>query len=222
MKNKQIYNILDFLKRKIGVGTDKELCEKLGWKYGTLDTWKRRDKIPVSRLYKVAKQLNIDINELMEANVSRVKEGGGVYNVTKSSGSVKIPIFSAKVSAGGGNNIESIDEFKSGEFLEVALKIFKVKPGERLGAIQVDGDSMIPRLLPDSWVIFRECSNFEGDGLYVLNYDNVLMVKLLEVNPNNGNIYIKSVNPAYSSWEYNPSESSVAFRIIGKVVRSIV
>lgn len=39
-------------------------------------------------------------------------------------------------------------------------------------AIRVDGYSMVPMLLPDSWVIFEERSEFKGDGLYIINYAN--------------------------------------------------
>ena len=86
--------------------------------------------------------------------------------------------------------------------------------------IQVDGYSMIPLLLPDSWVIFEESDVWRGDGLYVLNYDNELMVKLLQKLPN-GNLEIISANKDYKSFVIERDTQSVV-RIVGKVLRSIL
>lgn len=150
-------------------------------------------------------------------------DGEPTTTATKSNNTINIPILSIAASAGFGNNIESVDIFKSGDSLAVAKSLFKLPPNvNKLYAIKVDGESMVPRLLPDSWVIFEEQNSWSGDGLYVINYNNVLMVKLIEVNPKNGNLYIKSVNPQYSSWEYNPKEDNSNFKIVGKVLRSIV
>jgi len=222
MKKDEINSILSRLKKHFKVGTDKKLCEILDWRYGTLDTWKNRGKIPIDRLYAISDKFNIDIDYILGKKENLVEEATIPYNATKSNNIIKVPILSVKASAGGGNNIESIDEFETESFLELAPTLFKVAPNTKLMALRVDGESMIPRLLPDSWVIFKECAGFEGDGLYVLNYNNVLMVKLLEVNPQNGNLFIKSINPQYSSWEYDPKEDSSNFKIVGKVLRSIV
>ena len=216
MKKNEVFFILEKLKRALKVGTDKELCESLGWKYGTLDTWKNRGKIPKSRLFEVANKLGVDLSFFDVAPKETTE-------ATKSNNTINIPILSIKASAGGGNNIESVDIFKSGDSLAVAKSLFKLPPDvNKLYAIRVDGESMMPRLLPDSWVIFEEANEWVGDGLYVINYNNVLMVKLIEVNPKNGNLFIKSVNPQYSSWEYDPKEDNSSFKIVGKVLRSIV
>ena len=58
-----------------------------------------------------------------------------------------------------------------------------------------------------------------GDGLYVINYNNILMVKMLQFKPS-GNIFIKSLNAEYDSYEVE-SDSQEIFYIVGRVIKTI-
>lgn len=128
--------------------------------------------------------------------------------------------LSPHVSAGNGSNIESIDSVeKMGEFV-LDVCTFKTPPPSKLFAMQVDGYSMTPMIFPDSWVVFDDTTHFKGDGLYVINWRNVLMVKLLQVN-SNGMLRIVSTNKEYESYTVSPDDQSV-FRIFGKVLRTII
>ena len=80
---------------------------------------------------------------------------------------------------------------------------------------------MTPMLMPDSWVIFQLDRPFEGDGLYIINWRNVLMVKQIQLEMKTGRFRIISANPEYESYDVDPDDQSV-FRIIGKVVRIII
>lgn len=80
---------------------------------------------------------------------------------------------------------------------------------------------MIPMLMPESIVIFDTQNNrFKGDGLYVLLWRNVMMVKLLQLT-NKGQLKIVSKNSDYESWEIDHDDQSV-FKILGKVVKIII
>ncbi|BAF69572.1 LexA family transcriptional regulator [Nitratiruptor sp. SB155-2] len=149
-----------------------------------------------------------DVKPVLQTNES-CKEGYPVH------------ILSVRPSAGKTTNFEAIDIFDSGQSA-IIDKIFIKKPVKgRLRAMQVDGYSMIPMLFPDSWVIVDETKEFTGDGLYVINFDNVLMVKLLEMNLNTGNLWVKSANPDYDSWEIKADDQR-HFEIYGKVIRCII
>ena len=95
-------------------------------------------------------------------------------------------------------------------------------PGSRLRAVQADGYSMVPMLYPDSWVIFEESEVWSGDGLYVLIFRNVLMVKLVEADPATGALSIRSINPDYESWADDPTQDQSTMRIVGRVLRCVV
>jgi len=132
---------------------------------------------------------------------------------------VSVPVLNPKASAGGGNNIESIDVYESGKRLTVDPALFPVPVGKGIRAIQVDGYSMVPVLLPESWVFFDESREWSGDGLYVLVFRGVLMVKQVVADVKTGNLWIRSANPDYESWEYDPTEDQSTMRIVGRVVR---
>lgn len=125
-----------------------------------------------------------------------------------------------KASAGGGNHLESIDRFEVVETMTVSRSLLKTAPNGTIRLISIDGYSMVPMLYPDTMVLFDEHPEWKGDGLYILNWRNELMVKLLQVDPK-GALHIKSVNKDYESWTVDPDDQSV-FKIVGKVLRIII
>ena len=60
---------------------------------------------------------------------------------------------------------------------------------------------------------------FVGDGIYVINYNSILMVKMLQFKPN-GNIFIKSLNSEFDSYELEKDTQEI-FYVIGRVIKSI-
>ena len=133
-----------------------------------------------------------------------------------------IPKLTLHAQAGGGNEILDLECYESGEMLTIDKAFFKVIPSYKLKAIKVEGYSMIPMLLPDSWVVFEERREYKGDGLYIINYAGQLMVKLLQLDPVRNILDIVSVNKEYKSYSIPLSESQVEFIIIGKVLRCII
>ncbi len=105
--------------------------------------------------------------------------------------------------------------------INVDKVLFKTAPSEKMRAIQVDGYSMAPMLMPDSWVIFELEHGYDGDGLYIINWRNVLMVKKVQLNMTTGQFDIISANPDYDSYSVDPDDQSV-FKIVGKVIRAII
>ena len=215
MRAKNIQPILDRIRHKLRVKTDKELCEAIGIKYPTLDTWKNRDKIPDKRLEEIAKKLGVTKEWLLHG------EGDIFTSDEKGEDSIEAEVVSVRPGAGLGDNLEAVDLFSTGEKILIDRSLFKTPPKGKLRAMQVDGYSMVPMLFPDSWVIIDETNEFVGDGLYVINVDNVLMVKLIERNLATGNLWVKSVNPQYDSWEIKDEDQRV-FEIYGKVIRCII
>lgn len=132
-----------------------------------------------------------------------------------------IPKLNISASAGGGNELIGLEEYETGEMLELSKAFFKTTP-KNVKAIKVDGYSMVPMLLPDSWVVFEETHKYQGDGLYILNFDNQLMVKLLQLDPISKILDIISVNKDYKSYSIDLRDSQVEIIIQGKVLRSII
>lgn len=175
-----------------------------------------KGKTPISKKYfdnisKLSKKFYIDKEE-NALNKDRNKQEINFYS---------IPKLNISASAGGSNELIGLEEYETGEMLELSKAFFKTTP-KNVKAIKVDGYSMIPMLLPDSWVIFEEIHEYQGDGLYILNFDNQLMVKLLQLDPISKVLDIISVNKDYKSYSLDLKDSQVEIIIQGKVLRSII
>ncbi|MCH3709322.1 helix-turn-helix domain-containing protein [Campylobacter coli] len=175
-----------------------------------------KGKTPISKKYfdnisKLSKKFYINKEE-NALNKDRNKQEINFYS---------IPKLNISASAGGGNELIGLEEYETGEMLELSKAFFKTTP-KNVKAIKVDGYSMVPMLLPDSWVIFEEIHEYQGDGLYILNFDNQLMVKLLQLDPISKVLDIISVNKDYKSYSLDLKDSQVEIIIQGKVLRSII
>lgn len=141
-----------------------------------------------------------------------------IHNVSKDV--LSIPLVAHSAQAGAGNDISNI-KFEIVETMSISKSLFKTPPSSMVRVIRVEGYSMVPMLYPDSYCLFDECGEFKTDGLYIINYDDQLMVKLLQINPADNTLDIISTNKDYRSYSISPKDQSV-FRIIGKVLRVII
>ena len=130
--------------------------------------------------------------------------------------------LSSAVGAGESVDINGVEVYDTDVLVPFSQMLFKVRPKkiDRIRCMQVDGYSMVPMLFPDSWVIADVTAKFEGDGLYIINYCDNFMVKLLQKSPN-GTLHIKSVNKDYESYDIEPDDD-VQVYIVGKVLRCVI
>ncbi len=127
---------------------------------------------------------------------------------------IKAPIMSVKASAGSGR--EQHEVITTGELL-IDRMLFKVLPNlKNIRAIEVEGDSMYPTLKEGDYVVIEENTHFSGDGIYVLHYDGVLLVKRLQADIDG--IEILSDNQSYGKRKYDPNDDQRLFHIAGKVI----
>lgn len=93
---RKIDPILERLRASCKVKTDKEMCDILGLKYPTLDTWKNRDSIPHKRLKEFAEKWSIDLHWLetgyAEGNQTVIGSKGTVqqYGTGNQAGNVNV------------------------------------------------------------------------------------------------------------------------------------
>ena len=171
---------------------------------------------PMTKIIAAANEPMRTINKIMKfdkKNKDEQNDDADLYFIRKTT--------SVKASAGGGNELEGVRSYQTGELMPIAKAFFKVPPGKNLNSMEVDGESMTPMLRSGDWVIFREDGAFTGDGLYVVNFSDQLMVKILQLTPR-GMLKIVSVNPNFQSYEIDLNETQEHFKIVGKVVKSIV
>ena len=200
-------------RKKLGL-TQQQMAETLGLK------WSKIKDMETSRL-----KITPDIALSIEQNYPTIDAGWLIFGKNtqsdNNSTTVALPKLSMTASAGAGSDLEGIEIFQTGETIHIDKAIFKTPPKNNLGIIQVDGYSMVPMLLPDSWVIYEETKSYKTDGMYILNWRNNLMVKLLQLDLSTGALDIISVNKDYKSYQTSPDDQS-SFYIIGKVIKVII
>ncbi|HEX8655693.1 MAG TPA: S24 family peptidase [Allosphingosinicella sp.] len=86
-----------------------------------------------------------------------------------------------------------------------------------LSLIQVEGDSMAPTLADSDEILVDRGDTAERlrDGIYVLRFDDALMVKRIVRNPFGATVSIRSDNEAYPSW---PDCDPAMVAIVGRVL----
>ena len=195
---------------------------------------KKASKNPTrENLQKIANAFEISISDLANENfdvsidvsddVSIGKNDVSPSNLKETeTDQIFIRKLSSSVGAGESVDINGIEIYDTDVLVPFSRMLFKVCPKNtnRIRCMPVEGYSMVPMLYPDSWVIADVTAKFEGDGLYIINYCDRFMVKLLQKSPD-GVLHIKSVNKEYDSYEIGP-DSDLQVYIVGKVLRCVI
>lgn len=201
---------IDATKMVLNIDTDKEFAEFIGEEYNTVAKWIQRKSLP--------KRAEKTIQYLIE-QVDTTKSGSTFVPIDRDS-FVKVPIMSASASGSKiTTGIEHFDVSVNGELL-IDRMLFKILPNlQNIQAVRVIGESMYPTLREDDYVVIECEERFTGDGLYVLSWDGILLVKRLQAG--NSVVRVLSDNQTFESMEYNPTEDQRTFHIVGKVILKI-
>lgn len=136
--------------------------------------------------------------------------------VIRPSDTIAVPRLALGASAGGGSLAEGEQPVGRIAFDSRWLRDLGRDPSH-LSIIGVDGDSMAPTLdHGDDIMVDRDDGLARlRDGIYVIRFDDTLMVKRIALSPQRGHVSIRSDNAAYPSW----GEVALAdIRVIGRVV----
>lgn len=127
-----------------------------------------------------------------------------------------LPQFDIRVSAGpGAINDEREEPFGFQPFEHNWIRSLTRTPPNSLAIVRVDGDSMWETLHNgDHVLIDRAKASVGRDGIYVLRYDQDLLVKRLQVNLQTHQVTVISDNPKYPTYEVDPGTIAVIGRVI--------
>jgi phage repressor protein C with HTH and peptisase S24 domain len=129
---------------------------------------------------------------------------------------VLIPYVSAKAC---GPDATAGAETAAGDALAFETGFARALGSGRLGAlsaIRVEGDAMVPTLLPgDQILVDADDSAPLRDGIYVLRLDDAFAVKRISVNPATRRLTLKADNPIYAAFE---DCDPAALQVLGRVV----
>lgn len=127
---------------------------------------------------------------------------GGAPGTSSPQGLVPVPLFELRPSAGAGDAADDEQPTARMAFDPAWLARLTSAGADELGLLQVDGDSMVPTLLPGDDILVDRSDGPARlrDGLYLLRVDDLLMVKRLTLHPVKGRVTVQSDNPAYADW----------------------
>nr|WP_314234497.1 helix-turn-helix domain-containing protein [uncultured Campylobacter sp.] len=225
--------------------TQGDLAKFAGVSIETIKRYENGKTNPTNdNLFKIANALGVEIKNLYESvspgkspsqkdnmslsskkvspNILNLKNKSILDNSVPDTDQIFIRKLSSSVGAGESVDINGIEIYDTDVLVPFSRMLFKVCPKNtnRIRCMPVEGYSMVPMLYPDSWVIVDVTAKFEGDGLYIVNYCDHFMVKLLQKSPD-GVLHIKSVNKEYDSYEIGP-DSDLQVYIVGKVLRCVI
>ena len=223
--------------------TQGDLAKFAGVSIETIKRYENGKTNPTNdNLSKIANALGVEIKNLYDGaspsvslsqknnmSLSAKKVSPSLSNLKKteeadqvSYDQILIRKLSSAVGAGESVDINGVEVYDTDILVPFSQMLFKVRPKkiDRIRCMQVDGYSMVPMLFPDSWVIADVTAKFEGDGLYIINYCDNFIVKLLQKSPD-GTLHIKSVNKDYESYDIGPDDDAQVY-IVGKVLRCVI
>lgn len=195
--------------------TQEDLANALGMKQQSVNAWFIRDRIP----RKHHEPIMVALSELCSETLLETQDIP-IYN--KSSDSIDIKFFDMSLSAGASFDLDLVEDIKYKKLVIDKSLVPQHIESDSLIAIKVDDKSMIPTLLPNETVVYKEdISRYFGDALYAVNFGGMLMVKRIQYNPELNKYDIISDNPQFKSYSVDTSDKQSSFTIIGKVIATI-
>ena len=165
--------------------------------------------VPVSELFSSSEEINT-VNSYSINSMNR----NGRDNV------YRIDVLDVSVSAGDGSPSKDVVEvIRSIEYVpDQARVIFGNRPESSVKLINVRGDSMEGTIEPGD-LIFVDVSvcSFDGDGIYVFDYNGDMYVKRLQKVKSE--LIVISDNPRYREWSISEEEMEM-LHVAGRVMLS--
>ena len=155
---------------------------------------------------------NINVNDRDEVNAPTP-----IFK-NKDKKHIELPFYEVSASAGVGLLAEVEERPKTISFEPYWLRNEIGVCPSNVFLMMVEGDSMQPTLKNGSMIMVNRDVDNLSDGIYVMRYDENLLVKRLQMLPG-GIIRVKSDNSMYDPWEIKKSQlDGVELALIGRVV----
>ena len=189
---------------------DKDVADALGVSHMNFATMKKRNKIPYSELLDFCASKSISINWMLygQSPESLVEATNRFYMVKFFDG--------ISASAGGGSEIEVLEDSGISIPYEFAQILGGDKELENIEAINVSGDSMEPTFSYNDIVfINRAKTDLQRGGVFTLRTEAGLFIKRVQKRID-GKIDIISDNDVYVTQTLEPHEIEVIGRVVSR------
>nr|WP_312837931.1 helix-turn-helix transcriptional regulator [Atlantibacter hermannii] len=172
---------------------------------------------------KIATALEVPVSELFSSNI--VSDTVGIYSINSLAKEgredvYRVDVLDVSASAGDGSPSKDVVEvIRSIEYVaDQAKLIFGNRPESSVKLINVRGDSMQGTIEPGDLIFVDvSVSYFDGDGIYVFDFNGDMYVKRLQKVKSD--LYVISDNPKYREWSIS-SEEAPMLHVAGRVMLS--
>lgn len=172
---------------------------------------------------KIAAALSVPVSDLFSSNeAGDTVDSYSVSSILKKGRNdvYRIDVLDVSASAGDGSPSKDVVEvIRSIEYVpDQARVIFGNRPETSVKLINVRGDSMEGTIEPGDLIFVDVAvSNFDGDGIYVFDFNGDMFVKRLQKVKSE--IIVISDNPRYREWSISEEEMHM-LHVSGRVMLS--
>ncbi|EJD2377185.1 helix-turn-helix transcriptional regulator, partial [Salmonella enterica] len=210
--------------RKARKMTITQLAALTDWDVGNISRLERgMQGYSAQSIQKIAEALQVPVSELFSTETD--SDTVNKYSVLSLSHQrrndvYRVDVMDVSASAGNGNSSRDfIEVISSIEYVtEEAKTLFGHRPANQVKLINVRGDSMQGTIEPGDLIFVDIGVNyFDGDGIYVFDFNGDLYVKRLQKIKNQ--LLVLSDNSLYKEWQITKEEMEM-LHVCGKVLLS--
>ena len=202
--------------------TQAEFAKLLGISNTTADIERGRTKLSGKVVATLLKEFKINPLWLYGESTSMYLDTARTSVIPKvvtvdSSDNENMVLVNAKAAAGYPQNIQDTSWYKQLPAFDLPLPEFR---NATYRGFQVEGDSMLPNLKPDEWVLARALESVEHispNKIYVVVLQDAVLVKKIEKLPGNSNILLISLNEGYPPYEIEPQHIMELWEVSSKL-----
>lgn len=213
------------LRRELGF-TQTEFADLLGVKNTTADIERGRTKLSGKVVTELLKQFKINPlwlfgeSDQKHLDTSKTSVIPKVVTVDNSDNDNMVMV-NAKAAAGYPQNISDTSWYRQLPAFDMPIPEFR---NATYRGFQVEGDSMLPNLRPNDWVLARAIEHIDyvsPNKMYVVVLQDSVMVKKIERKPNSNNITLVSLNETYPPYEIKPFQIQEIWEVSSKLTFNV-
>ncbi|TMU56651.1 XRE family transcriptional regulator [Flagellimonas algicola] len=209
------------IRRDLG-HTQAEFAKLLGISNTTADIERGRTKLSGKVVVELLRQFNINPLWLFGESEDRHLETSRTSVIPKvvtvnSEEQENMVLVNAKAAAGYPQNIADTSWYRQLPAFDMPIPEFR---NATYRGFQVEGDSMLPNLRPNDWVLARAIEHIDhvsANKMYVVVLQDAVLVKKIERRPNSNNITLVSLNETYPPYEIKPFQIQEIWEVSSKL-----
>jgi SOS-response transcriptional repressor LexA len=209
------------IRRELGY-TQAEFAGILGIPSTTADIERGRTRITGKVVAELLRQFKINplwlygestMKNLEPSSVSVMPKVVTVTNADQEN----IVLVNAKAAAGYPQHLHDTSWYKQLPAFDLPLPQFR---NASYRGFQVEGDSMLPNMVPGDWVLARAVENWQDispNRMYVVVLQDAVVVKKIEKLPGKDRLRLVSLNETYAPYEVEASQIQEIWLVSSKI-----